>query len=200
MGMLISKTVCWAKFERASLGDDSLAALSWRFRKAKIPWEFLLQMNIHVILQKDGITQGSLVLDDSDKKRCKGTTLIFKAHQLKAKTGGGYIKGQSLVLLLLVTPIVTIPVGVSFYRPEPALTTWRTQDHKLKQQGIPPKNRPPKPARNPAYPTKQAIALSLLAARSAALIPPLRSRWFLPMRCLRPTSSWSRQRSSSAHQ
>ena len=163
MGILISNTVCWAKCERASLGHYSLAALSWMFRKAKIPWEFLLQMSVQVILQTYGITQGSLVVDDSDKKRCKVTTRIFKAHTLKDKTSGGYINGQSLVLLLLVTPIVTIPVGFSFYMPDPALTTWRKRDQQLKKQGISAKNRPPKPARKPAYPTKQALALTLLA-------------------------------------
>jgi hypothetical protein len=89
MGILISNTVCWAKFERASRGNYSLAALSWMFRQSKIPWEFLLQMSVKVMLQKYGITQGSLVVDDADKQRGKVTTRIFKAHQLKDKTSGG---------------------------------------------------------------------------------------------------------------
>ena len=163
MGILISNTVCWAKFERASLGHYSLAALSWMFRKSKIPWEFLLQMSVKVMLQKYGLTQGSLVVDDSDKQRCKVTTRIFKAHKLKDKTSGGYINGQSIVLLLLVTPTITLPVGFAFYMPDPALTAWIKEDKTLKQQGIPPKKRPPKPTRNPTYPTKPEMALMLLA-------------------------------------
>ena len=90
MGILVTNTVCWAKFERASLGQYSLAALSWMFRKSRISWALLLQMSVHVMLAKYGITQGSLVLDDSDKKRSKVTTRIFNAHKLKDKTSGGY--------------------------------------------------------------------------------------------------------------
>jgi DDE superfamily endonuclease len=172
MGILVSNSVCWARFERASLGHYSLAALSWMFRHSKIPWECLLPMSVTVILRQYGITHGSVAVDDSDKKRCKVTKRSFKAHQLKEKTSGGYINGQSIVLLLLVTPMVTLPVGFAFYLPDPALTAWKTEDERLKKQGVSPKNRPPKPARNPAYPTKQALALTLLAAFRRAH-PPL---------------------------
>ena len=69
MGILVSNSVCWAKFERASLGNYSLAALSWMFRKSQIPWGLLLHMSVRVLLANDGITHGALVIDDSDKKR-----------------------------------------------------------------------------------------------------------------------------------
>jgi hypothetical protein len=164
MGILVSNAVCWAQFERASLGHYSLAALSWMFRKSKMPWECLLQMSVRVMLGKYGITHGSLVIDDSDKKRCKVTTRIFKAHTLKDKVSGGYINGQSIVLLLLVTPLITFPVGFALYMPDPVLTSWHQEVKKLKQQGVPPNRRPPQPTRNPQYPTKQAIALNLLEA------------------------------------
>ena len=164
MGILVSNAGCWAQCERASLGHYSLAALSWMFRQSKRSWECLLQMRVRVILGKYGVTQGSLVIDDADKKRCKVTTRIFKAHQLKDKVSGGYIHGQSIVLLLLVTPRITFPVGFAFYMPDPVLTSWRQGDQQLKQQGLPPNKRPPQPARNPKYPTKQAIALNLLEA------------------------------------
>jgi hypothetical protein len=36
---LVTNSVCWARFARASLGTYALAALSWMFRHAKIPWE-----------------------------------------------------------------------------------------------------------------------------------------------------------------
>ena len=32
-GILMVNAVCWAKFERASIGSYKLAALSWMFRK-----------------------------------------------------------------------------------------------------------------------------------------------------------------------
>jgi hypothetical protein len=68
------------------------------FRKSKIPWECLLQMSVRVILGKYGVTHGFLVIDDSDKKRCKVTKRIFKAHTLNDKVSGGYIHGQRIVL------------------------------------------------------------------------------------------------------
>lgn len=162
MGIVITNTVCWAKFERAGLGRYSLAALSWMFRHAKIPWELLLQLSVQVILRRYGITEGCLCLDDSDKKRSKVTKDIACVHKLKDKASGGFIRGQSLIFLLLITPKVTIPVGFVFYMPDPALTAWNQEDKRLKQAGIPAKERPPKPPRNTNYPTKQALALELL--------------------------------------
>jgi DDE superfamily endonuclease len=168
MGILVTNAVCWAKFERASLGQYSLAALSWMFRKSRIPWELLLQRRVRVMLAQYGITQGSRVLDDSDRKRSKVTTRSFNTHKLKDKTSGGYLKGQNLVFLLLVTPTITIPVGGAFYMPDPVLTSWRRADKQFKQQGVPAHRRPPQPARHPKYPTKQAIALNLLEAFARA--------------------------------
>ena len=83
MGILVTNAVCWAKFERASLGQYALAALSWMFRQSRIPWALVLQMSVRVMRAKYGITQGSLVLDDSDKRRSTVTTRIFNAHKLK---------------------------------------------------------------------------------------------------------------------
>src|SRR5664279_456373 len=39
-GMLLTNSVCWAKFERASLGEYKIAALSWMFREAKVAWDY----------------------------------------------------------------------------------------------------------------------------------------------------------------
>ena len=46
MGILVSNAVCWAKFERASLGHYSLAALSWMCRTSQIPWGVLRPMSV----------------------------------------------------------------------------------------------------------------------------------------------------------
>ena len=62
-GMLLTNTVCWAKFERVSLGEYSIAALSWMFREAKIAWDHLLLASVTVVLERHGITEGVLVLD-----------------------------------------------------------------------------------------------------------------------------------------
>jgi hypothetical protein len=103
------------------------------------------------------------VLDDSEKRRAKITKRIYRAHKLKDKKTGGYINGQSLLVLVLVTPVLTIPVGFGFHQTDPALSAWYKSEKKLKKQGVVKKDRPPKPEKNEAYPTKQEIALQLLA-------------------------------------
>jgi hypothetical protein len=83
------------RFERASLGTYSLAALSWMFRHAKIPWEHLLVASVRMILASYGITSGSLILDDTDKKRSKAATTLAHLYKLHDKESGGYLWGQS---------------------------------------------------------------------------------------------------------
>ena len=162
MAILITNSVCWARFERAGLGGYSLAALSWVFRHSKIPWELLLVISVRVILKRYGIKEGSLVEDDTDKRRSKSTTKIGYLHKLKDKATGGFLMGQCIVFLVLVTPKITIPVGFRFYMPDPVMTEWNKKNKALKKIGIPAQQRPPKPPKNENYPTKQELALSLL--------------------------------------
>jgi hypothetical protein len=162
LAILVTNSVCWAKFARASLGSYSLAALSWMFCHAKIPWEWILQMSVRVIVRRYGLTHGCLDIDDTDKKRAKVTRKIAYVHKLKDKASGGFIQGQCIVFLVLVTPKITFPVGFAFYRPDPAVSAWYKADKKLKKQGTPPQQRPPKPVRNETYPTKGELALRLV--------------------------------------
>ena len=163
-GMLLTNSVCWAKFERASLGEYKIAALSWMFREAKVAWNYLLLASVSLVLVQHGITEGELVLDESDRSRSKRTKRIHKAHKQKHKASGGYVNGQTVVLLLLVTQSVTIPVGFAFYMPDPALRAWTKEDRRLKKQGMTKKDRPVMPERNNAYPTKTQLAVRLLQA------------------------------------
>jgi hypothetical protein len=163
MAILLTNSVCWARFERASLGMYSLAALSWMFRHSRIPWEMLFVVSTKHILEKHGIKMGILDLDDSDRKRSKVAPKIGYLHKLKDKTSGGFMMGQCIVFLILVTEVVTIPVGFSFYVPDPELSKWNKLNEKLKKLHVPPAQRPPRPARDKDYPTKQDIALTLLA-------------------------------------
>jgi len=163
LAIVITNSVCWARFERASLGHYSMAALCWMFRQAKINWDLILHASITVILGRYGISSGVLVLDDSEKRRAKITKRIHRAHKLKDKKTGGYINGQSLLILVLVTPVLTIPVGFGFHQTDPVLSAWYKSEKELKKQGVAKKDRPPKPEKNEAYPTKQDIALHLLA-------------------------------------
>jgi len=160
--ILVINSICWARFERASLGTYSLAALSWLFRHAKIPWEHLVVASVRVILTSYGIMGGSLVIDDTAKQRSKTATTLAQLYKLRDQESGGYIWGQSLVFLLLVTPTITIPMACAFYQPAPELSAWYQEDKRRTQEGVPKQQRPPKPPPNPAYPTTQELALRLL--------------------------------------
>src|SRR6266566_7055099 len=165
--ILVTHSICWARFERASLGTYSLAALSWMFRHSKIPWDKLLVASVRVILRHHDITSGHLVIDDTDHPRSKSAKALAHLYKLRDKERGGYLWGQSLVFLVLVTPKISIPVGVVFYQPAPKLSAWYKMAKVLKKQGVPTTQRPRKPAPNPQYPTKEQLALRLLEAFKA---------------------------------
>jgi hypothetical protein len=159
---IITNSVCWAWFERVSVGNCKLSSLSWMFRRGKICWERLLIGSINVLLRKYGLSQGVLVLDDSDRPRSKNTTHLAYVHKHKDKKTGGYMMGQNLVFLLFVTPKITIPVGFAFYQPDPIKSAWKKEDTRLKALGAPKKDRPAEPPRDSRYPTKQELGLRLL--------------------------------------
>gem|GEM_PF-314169 len=165
--VLITNSICWARFERASLGTYSLAALSWMFRHSKLPWDHLLVASVRVILRHHGLTSGTLVIDDTDNPRSKSAQTLAYLYKLRDKASGGYLWGQSLVVLCLVTPQISIPVGFAFYQPAPELSAWYKQEKPLKKRGVPKHQRPPKPAPNPQYPPKEQLALRLLEAFKA---------------------------------
>jgi hypothetical protein len=160
MGIMVTNSVCWARFERATVGCYSLA---WMFRHAKVPGDLVLPMSVQVLLKRYGIAAGVLGVDDSDKRRAKVSRRLAHVHKLKDKTSGGFVMGPCLVFRLLVTATVTLPVGFAFYCPDPARSAWAKQYRVLKRQGVPKRQRPPQPPRRPAYPSKAELALKLLA-------------------------------------
>ncbi len=162
MAIMVTNSVCWSRFQKVGKGQYRIAALSWMFKKSRIPWENLLQLSVSMILKRYGITEGYLGIDDTDKKRSKSTRKIGYLHKIKDKPSGGYVMGQSIVFLVLITPKVTIPVGFSFYMPDPALKVWLDNDRKLKKNGIKKAFRPTKPGRDPHFPKIPQIAISLL--------------------------------------
>lgn len=162
MGIVMTESVCWARFARASFGSWSHAALSWIFRNSKIPWHILLQSSVRIILRRYSITNGVLAIDDTDRQRSKQTTKIHFAHKLKDKKTGGYVNGQCVVFLVLITPTITIPVDFAFYSPDPKLSAWNKEDRRLKGRKVPKKERPEAPTRDEKYPTKQHVALRLM--------------------------------------
>ena len=109
--VLVTNSMCWARFERASLGTSSLAALSWMFRHSKMPWEQLLVASVRVILRHHGITSGNLVIDDTDNPRSKSAKALAYLYKLREKERGGSLWGHSLVFLVLVPPHHLPPCG-----------------------------------------------------------------------------------------
>src|SRR5215475_6268415 len=142
--VLVTNSICWARFERASLGTYSLAALSWMFRHSKMPWDKLLIASVQVILRHHGLSSGTLVIDDTDNPRSKSAKALAHLYKLRDKESGGYLWGQSLVFLLLVTPKISMPVGFVFYQPAPELSAWYRREKVLK------KHKAPKPSDRPS--------------------------------------------------
>lgn len=163
LGLLVTNSLCWKRFEKFSLGRYSTAGLSWMFCKARIAWEVILQASIIHLFSAYGIKSGTLVIDDSDKERSKNTTEISKVHKIKNKKGGGYFNGQNLIFLLLVSETLTVPVGFCFYEPDPKMSAWRKEEKRLKEKEVAKKHRPPAPVEDPNYPGKKALALKLLS-------------------------------------
>lgn len=161
MGIVVTNTVCWAKFERASLGAYTDSNLSWMFRHSPLDWSKLFHSSIANILKEYGITEGIFVLDDTDHRRAKVTSQIHLTHKIFDKKTGGYFNGQCIVFLLLVTKEMTIPVGFAFYHPDPVIQAWNKEDKRLRKAKVKKANRPEKPARDPIYPTKKELAIQL---------------------------------------
>src|SRR4029453_8087782 len=92
--VVVTHSMCCARFARASLGPHSLAALSWLFRHSKIPWDDLLVASVRVIPLHHGITSGSLRIDDTDTPRSKAAHTLAHLYKLRDKESGGYLWGQ----------------------------------------------------------------------------------------------------------
>jgi len=141
--VVVTNSICWTRFARASLGTYALGAFSWMLRHSTMPWDELLVASVRVILHHHGITSGSLLIDDTANPRSKAAHTLAYLYKLRDKESGGSLWGQSLVFLVLVTPKISIPVGFPFYQPAPELSAWYKQEKALKKQGVPKPQRPP---------------------------------------------------------
>src|ERR1700733_1986654 len=163
LGLLVTNSFCWSRFERFGLGRFTIKQMSWMFRRSQIMWEILLQASVKHIIAAYGIKYGVLVIDDTDKERSKNATELGKLHKIKDKKTGGYFIGQNLIFLLLVCEKLTLPVGFYFYEPDPKQIAWRKEDARLKKKGVEKRYRPVAPSKDPAYPSKKELALNLLS-------------------------------------
>lgn len=170
LGLLVTNSLCWQRFEKFGVGKQSTAALSWMFRKARIAWEMLLRASVLLIVSRYKVKSCVLVIDDTDKERSKSTTDIAKVHKIKDKKTGGYFKGQNLVFLVLVSEEITIPIGFYFYEPDPKMSAWRKEEVRLRRGGVKKSDRPKAPAVDEDYPDKKTLALKLISD-FVALLP-----------------------------
>jgi hypothetical protein len=161
-GILVTNSVCWKKFERAGFGKYSSVTLSAMFRRGKLCWDKLLLASILLIFKQYDITKGMLALDGTDNSRSKNTKNISKVHKIKDKASGGFIQGQALTIMILITDKVTIPVGFEFYEPDLAHISWRKKDKQLKKQGVSKQDRPKEPPKSPEHLSPIEIAVKML--------------------------------------
>ena len=163
LGLLVTNSFCWARYERFGLGRFTIKQMSWMFRRAQIMWEILLQASVKHLITAYGIKYGVLVIDDTDKERSKNATELGKLHKIKDKKTGGYFIGQNLIFLLLVCEKVTLPIGFYFYEPDPKQIAWRKEDARLRKKKVEKKYRPAAPPKDSAYPSKKELGLRLLS-------------------------------------
>src|SRR5262249_34695293 len=87
--VLVTHSMCGARFARASLGPSALAALAWRLRHSTIPWDHLLGARVQVLLRPQGITAGRLVVDATDPPRSPSAKALASLDKLRDKASGG---------------------------------------------------------------------------------------------------------------
>ena len=80
--------------------------------------------SVRVILQHHGITSGNLLIDDTDNPRSKSAKALAYLYKRRDKESGGSLWGQSLGFLVLVTPKISLPVGVVCSQPAPEISAW----------------------------------------------------------------------------
>jgi hypothetical protein len=85
MGILLVNSVCWAKFERASLGGYKIAALSWMLRQSKIAWSLRLLTSVKLVLKQYRITEGVASLMNQTVPVVNGHVVYTKLISLKIK-------------------------------------------------------------------------------------------------------------------
>ena len=162
MGIIVTDMLCWAAFERRGLNRFTQSQLRWMFKSARLAWSHLLRCSVRIVLAHYGLHAGTLVLDETDKRRAKITKKIAGAHKIKDKKSGGYFNGQELVFLFLVTDTVSFPVDFRFYAPDPEVRAWKKRRKEQKQQAIPLAQRELRPAPNPTHPQKTDLAIEML--------------------------------------
>jgi len=123
-------------------------------------WGQLLIMSVRLLFKTFELGEVVIILDDTGKKRSKGSKQIPWVHHFRNPEGKGTMRGQEVVFLAVVTPKVSFLADYQFYQPDPEYTAWSKETRLLKKRGMKSESKKPQP--NPEYPNKQQIGLELL--------------------------------------
>lgn len=96
LGLFVTNTLCWSRFERFSCGYYSRSAICWMFKKAKVAWDILLYASVIKIVARYNIKSGVLVMDDTDTARSKNTPQIAKVHKIRNKKRSVFLVAKTL--------------------------------------------------------------------------------------------------------
>ena len=168
--MVLTNSINWDRFQRFSLASYKTKALSFMFHHSAIPFKLLFESGIKTIIRIYKITNGHIIVDDTDRPRCKiikKIAFVFKSFNKKT---GGYFQCQNLVFIILVTNKLTIPVGFKFYTPCPYTKKFEELDkniRRLNKEGFLDINgkklkRPSKPERSANHPTRNQLSVQLV--------------------------------------
>ena len=100
-GIILYAVINYEDFGRNSLNKykaDSISKLIRRLNRNL--FEAIFLASIRGLINKFDLTDGVLVLDDTDNKRSKRTKRIHAVQKIKDKSTSGYMQGQSMGLLL----------------------------------------------------------------------------------------------------
>lgn len=179
--MLLCGHLMFTSVSLQCLGLFSVAALSRMFRESKIPFDELIKAVVCILFEIYGPTKAFIVIDDTDRARCKVVKSLGFVFKTICKITGGYILAQNVVFVCIVTDRFTIPIAFAFYFPDLAIKKWEKEIKALKKEKIHKKDHPKKPERNPKFPTRIAMCKPLLV-RALAIINDIESHLLISKR------------------
>ena len=146
---LVTHALGWARCERASLGTSARAALAWRCRPSKRPWDHLLRARVRVLRRHPGLPAGRRGIDATAHQRSHAAKARAHRSTRRAQARGGALWGPRLVWLFLVSPPSPSPWALSALSPPLRSRQGRRRQSPARSQTAPHTsgrpNRPPRP-------------------------------------------------------
>jgi hypothetical protein len=167
--MLMQGQLTFTSIAKQSLGLLTAGALSNMFCNSKMPLEQLVKAAVCLLFEIYQPKRACLGIDDTDRARCKVVKALGFVFRTICKVTGGYILAQNIVFVCIITDRFTIPIAFGFFLPDPELKKWENEIKRLKKANVPKKDRPKKPDRDPAYPTRIMMCDQLLTDAMSVL-------------------------------